>query len=86
MRDLDSYKNYLFDAVTKLLNTPSPTGYYKEVMPLLKTMAEEVGAKFELTNKGCAVLTVEVGRNGKEHRLKGRFVFYRFGRSAVADA
>lgn len=63
MRDLDSYKSYLFDAVTKLLNTPSPTGYYKEVMPLLKTMAEEVGAKFELTNKGCAVLTVE-GKNG----------------------
>ncbi len=51
------YKNTLF----KLMNTPSPSGYYREVMPVVKQICEADGCTFEMTRKGCGVITIAGG-------------------------
>lgn len=61
----DKYKNYYFDVAKRLLLTPSPSGYYREIMGVIKEYADELGAGFELTKKGCAILTVE-GKDGSK--------------------
>lgn len=53
----EKYRAYYFDVVSRLLNTPSPTGYTREIMPLVQEIAGENGCSFRLTRKGCAVLT-----------------------------
>jgi putative aminopeptidase FrvX len=53
----DAYRQYYFDVATRLLQTPSPTGYYQEVMEVVREIAEENGCTFRLTRKGCAILT-----------------------------
>lgn len=53
----EAYRAYYFDVVQRLLQTPSPTGYYQEVMALVQKIAEENGCTFRLTRKGCAILT-----------------------------
>lgn len=58
MIDYKSYSNYFFVCLKKLTQTPSPTGYYTEIEPLLKEYADELGAEFSRTNKGCFVLTI----------------------------
>ncbi len=63
--NVDKYKQYYFDVATKLLITPSPSGYYKDIMQIIKEYAEELGAGFELTKKGCAILTVKGKDNAK---------------------
>ena len=60
---IDEYREYYFETVKKLLDAPSPSGYYREVMSVVKTLAEENGCHFSLTHKGCAVLTYP----GKNH-------------------
>lgn len=59
----EMYQDYYFDVATKLLLTPSPSGYYEKVMEVVKNIAEQEHVKFELTKKGCAILTIE----GKDH-------------------
>jgi len=58
--DFQKYKKFYFDTFSKIVNTPSPSGYNKEIMPILKVLAEENGASFETTKKGCAVITLKV--------------------------
>ena len=53
----ETYRDYYFDTVRRLLSTPSPTGYYREVMEVVRELAEASGATFRLTRKGCAVLS-----------------------------
>lgn len=55
----DKYKQFYFEVATKLLTTPSPSGYYKEIMQVVKGYAEELGGEFQLTNKGCGIITVK---------------------------
>lgn len=59
---VEEYKQYYFDTVTRLLNTPSPTGYYELVMKVVEEIAAKEGCEFHLTNKGCAIVTIP-GRN-----------------------
>ena len=61
--DVEKYKKYYFDTVTELLLTPSPSGYYIEIMKVVERYAKELGADFTLTNKGCAILSVK-GKDG----------------------
>lgn len=56
--DIESYKQYYVDTLKRIIETPSPSGYYCEIMPLLKSLVEENGGEFSLTNKGCAVVTL----------------------------
>ena len=55
---VEKYREYYFDTVKKLLLTPSPSGYYREVMKVVKELAEAEGCVFYLTRKGCGVITV----------------------------
>ena len=59
----NQYKEYYFETVKALLAAPSPSGYYREVMEVVKRLAEDNGCTFELTKKGCAILTYP----GKSH-------------------
>jgi len=61
--DIEKYKKYYFDTVCELLATPSPSGYYEKIMKVVKRYADELGAAFEMTRKGCAILSVK----GKDH-------------------
>ena len=65
--DMNDYKAYYGEVFGKIVNIPSPSGYYVEIMPLIKKLAEENGASFELTNKGCAILTYK----GKKDEVIG---------------
>lgn len=55
----EKYKDFYFEVATRLLSTPSPSGYYKEVMEVVKEYALTFGAEFYLTRKGCGVITVK---------------------------
>ena len=57
--DKSGFEGYFFDTARRLFAASSPSGYNCEVMPVLRAIAEENGCKFELTKKGCAVITLE---------------------------
>ncbi len=59
----ETYRQFYFDTVTRLLNTPSPSGYYEKVMKVVEEIARIEECGFEQTNKGCAILTIA----GKNH-------------------
>ena len=54
----EAYKDFYFETVKEILAAPSPSGYYELVMEVVKKIALEQGCEFELTQKGCAVLTI----------------------------
>lgn len=54
----DEYREIYFDIARRLLGTPSPTGYYAEVMEVVRELAAQAGCEFTMTRKGCAVLTI----------------------------
>lgn len=56
--DCNLYRNFYFETVTEILNTPSPSGYGREILPLLRRLASETGCLFEETARGCALLTI----------------------------
>lgn len=76
MIDVNKYENYYFETAKKIFATPSPSGYYEEIEGVLKKFADELGVKFERTNKGCFIFTVQ----GKEGENSGAL-----GLSAHAD-
>ena len=57
--NLNDYKEYYFQTALKIFNTPSPTGYYTEIEKVIKEFAEDLNVKFERTNKGCFILTLD---------------------------
>lgn len=59
MIDLTDYMNYMKETLLRLMNTFSPSGYYKRIMPIIKELTEAQGASFSLTEKGCAVVKYE---------------------------
>ena len=59
MIDVKKYEKYYFEVARKIFNTPSPTGYYTEIADVIRELADEVGAEFTRTNKGCFLLTVK---------------------------
>ena len=40
--NLDKYKSYYFETALKIFNTPSPTGYYREIEGVLASYAKKV--------------------------------------------
>lgn len=66
MIDVNKYKDYYFQTAKKIFSVPSPTGYYTEIADVIKEFANENGAEFSRTAKGCFVLTV---RGKKEEAL-----------------
>ena len=56
--NIENYREYLFDACRRIFGVDSPSGYTGNVMALIRQMAEGLGYSFELTNKGCGVITI----------------------------
>jgi hypothetical protein len=65
--NVNDYKSYYFETALKIFNTPSPTGYYREIEGVLAEYAKDLGVEFQRTNKGCFILTLPGKR--KEMRL-----------------
>lgn len=67
MIDVNKYKDYYFQTAEKIFSVPSPTGYYTEIAEVIKEFADDTGAEFSRTAKGCFVLTV----HGKKKKALG---------------
>jgi len=55
-------KDYFWNFLKQILETPSPSGYSKDVMKVIETHALPLGIPFETTKKGNGILTLE-GQN-----------------------
>ena len=56
---------YLLDSFRKVINVPSPVGYYVELNPVLSRMAAELGYTMTFDNKGTGYITLEGQDNSK---------------------
>ena len=63
--EVTHYREELFSAVRRIFAVDSPSGYTRNVIELIRSMADEMGFAFETTRKGCGVITVE-GRNSEK--------------------
>jgi putative aminopeptidase FrvX len=59
--------DYTIEVLQKLLTTPSPTGYTKEVMEVVEKELNGLGIEYKLINKGGLVATVK-GKNDSIQR------------------
>lgn len=57
--EININKNFILDTAKKLLEKDSPSGFCYEIMEDIKDLAEGFGYEFELTRKGCGIITVE---------------------------
>lgn len=55
---MDMNKTYIQDILQTLLLTPSPSGFCQEIMREIENEATDQGYQFELTRKGCGVITI----------------------------
>ncbi len=53
----EGFKDYCFDTLKALMSSPSPSGYPREIAPLIQRLAAENGCRFRRTAKGGLVLT-----------------------------
>ena len=58
-------KKYLIDAFKRIVETPSPVGYYVKLNPVFKEMAAELGLEVSFDNKNTAYITLEGEDNSK---------------------
>ena len=58
-------KKYLLDSFRKIVETPSPTGYYVKLNPVMKQMAEELGYTVTYDKKSTTYITIEGEDNSK---------------------
>ena len=49
---------YLTDVMERLINTPSPVGYYEKMKPVIEDMASELGYSVSYDNRDTAYITV----------------------------
>ena len=63
-------RDYLIQALERLLNVPSPVGYYQKLNPVFVEMAEELGLSVQFDNKSTAYITLE-GENCEKTVLLG---------------
>jgi putative aminopeptidase FrvX len=52
-------KDYVLNLLEDILNTPSPSGFCHQVMSKIKSYVKNLGFKFEETNKGCGIITID---------------------------
>lgn len=60
--EININKMELLNTAKELLQIDSPSGYCYEVMEYIEDKVKSLGYKFEITNKGCGVITVD-GQN-----------------------
>ena len=49
---------YLTDVMKKLLDTPSPVGYYEKMKPVIEEIASDLGYEVTYDNRDTAYITV----------------------------
>ncbi len=58
-------EKYLLDSFKRIVETPSPVGYYVKLNPVLKEMAAQLGLEVTFDNKSTAYITLEGEDNSK---------------------
>lgn len=61
-------KEQTIDLLEKLVETPSPSGYTKDVLAVIRGEFEAMGVSHTTTNKGAVIATIE-GKDTTKHRL-----------------
>lgn len=56
------------DLLKKLVETPSPSGYTKEIMTFIANYLKNIQVSFKKSNKGAVIATIE-GQDTTKHRL-----------------
>lgn len=64
---MNNYMDYIVSMIEKLVNTPSPSGYCKDVLKLLADEAASMGYETEFLQKGSLIVTVP----GKSDQVTG---------------
>ena len=62
---LDIDKDYLLKIAEEILKFNSPTGFCFDIIEKIKNISEGFGYKFETTNKGNGIITIEGLSNEK---------------------
>ncbi len=57
--EIASYKEYISTITKEIMAIDSPSGYCHNVISFLGEKVKELGFGYEVTNKGCAIITVE---------------------------
>lgn len=57
LKEID--KNYIYETIKSLMAIDSPSGYCREVMEYIGSVARGLGHEFAITNKGCGVIFVK---------------------------
>ena len=52
-------KDYVLNTAKEILEFNSPSGFCFEIMDLIEAKVKHLGYKFEKTNKGCGIITIE---------------------------
>lgn len=55
---MNIHMTYLLDVMRRLLDTPSPTGYYAKMKPVIEELAAELGHTVTYDNRDTAYITV----------------------------
>lgn len=63
-------KQYLIDSFKRIINVPSPVGYYVELNPVLEEMAQELGLSVARDNRSTTYITVP-GKNPEKTIMVG---------------
>lgn len=58
-------KEFVLNTAKRILEFDSPTGFCFDIMNIIEDYAKGFGYKFERTNKGCGIITVEGEKKGK---------------------
>lgn len=58
-------EKYLIDCFKRIIEVPSPTGYYVKLNPVLKEMANELGYEVTYDNKSTTYITLDGEDNSK---------------------
>ena len=66
----DISKDYLINSFQKIINIPSPVGYYVELNPILEEMASELGLFVTHDNRSTTYITIS-GKNPEKTIMVG---------------
>jgi putative aminopeptidase FrvX len=58
-------KEYVLNTAKRILEFDSPTGFCFDIMNIIEEIATSFEYKFERTNKGCGIITIEGQQEGK---------------------
>ncbi len=64
--DIAKYKQYYIDIATQIFATPSPTGYTREIQPVVAGIASSQGANCSFTNKGNIIIDIAGASSDKK--------------------